>query len=708
MQPCVCANLRFLELNKSRQITSYLLLKKSLEKSRNLYKMSEEVDTEDVLRIMVATDNHLGYQEKNSVRGDDSFIAFEDILEMAVEEDVDFILLGGDLFHDAVPSQNTLLNCMKLLRRYTFGDKPINIEMLSDQAVNFHNAVNDTVNYEDPNLNVAIPVFSIHGNHDDPSGFGRLSSLDLLSTTGLINYFGRWTDLTKVTINPVLLRKGQTQLALYGLSHIHDARLRRLFEDYKVNMEYPGSEEGEWFHLMVLHQNHADRGPKSNIPEEMLPDFLHLVIWGHEHDCHIEPQFNPKRNFYVSQPGSSVATSLAEGESLKKHVGLLEIHKTRFQMKSLPLQTVRPFVFDSVDLTQMAEELKLDEGDVTNKVMAMAKQRVEEMIERAKEQETGHPKQPKLPLIRLRIVFTSEDQMFNAIRFGQSYNEKVANPADMIHFKKVIKRVKGEYTDDDKEALRGALDGIHIDSVSDLKIENFIERYFEEIPAKRRLKVLNPKILSEMCNRLVEKNDINAAEGIIRHCKDSALEYLMETLPGDDQVEESLEAFNKKLSLDEIIHRLETLGPKLKVSPPKSRSKQLEAKTVDDDDSNDSEDEPQPKKPPKRQTRAAHPVFEDYSDDSDEIARPATTRAATSPRGRKATKADTSPKLAATRGRGKGRGRGAAVATPTRSTRQALNVSVNSNRSSLMTSLANARAKRGAKNSAVIDISDSD
>ena len=28
------------------------------------------------------------------------------------------------------------------------------------------------VNYEDPNLNIAIPVFSIHGNHDDPQGAG--------------------------------------------------------------------------------------------------------------------------------------------------------------------------------------------------------------------------------------------------------------------------------------------------------------------------------------------------------------------------------------------------------------------------------------------------------------------------------------------------------------------------------------------------------
>lgn len=27
-----------------------------------------------------------------------------------------------------------------------------------------------TVNYMDPNYNVSMPIFSIHGNHDDPSG----------------------------------------------------------------------------------------------------------------------------------------------------------------------------------------------------------------------------------------------------------------------------------------------------------------------------------------------------------------------------------------------------------------------------------------------------------------------------------------------------------------------------------------------------------
>lgn len=67
-----------------------------------------EQDADNVIRIMVATDNHLGYAEKDAVRGEDSFTAFEEILEMAVSEDVDMILLGGDLFHDAVPSQNAM------------------------------------------------------------------------------------------------------------------------------------------------------------------------------------------------------------------------------------------------------------------------------------------------------------------------------------------------------------------------------------------------------------------------------------------------------------------------------------------------------------------------------------------------------------------------------------------------------------------------
>ena len=53
---------------------------------------------------------------------------------------VDFILLGGDLFHENKPSRKTLHSTMALLRKYCLGDKPCQLEFLSDQSVNFSNS----------------------------------------------------------------------------------------------------------------------------------------------------------------------------------------------------------------------------------------------------------------------------------------------------------------------------------------------------------------------------------------------------------------------------------------------------------------------------------------------------------------------------------------------------------------------------------------
>ena len=65
----------------------------------------EESDDENVIKIMIATDNHLGYGEKYPDRQHDSFTAFNEILQLAKDNDVDFVLLGGDLFHDNRPTR---------------------------------------------------------------------------------------------------------------------------------------------------------------------------------------------------------------------------------------------------------------------------------------------------------------------------------------------------------------------------------------------------------------------------------------------------------------------------------------------------------------------------------------------------------------------------------------------------------------------------
>lgn len=101
--------------------------------------------------------------------------------------------------------------------------------------------------------------------------------------------------------------------------------------------------------------------PKNAINEHFLPRFLDFIVWGHEHECLVDPQvccfnisyvgsdrhvlcklnmdFNflqevPGMGFHISQPGSSVATSLIDGESKPKHVLLLEI-KVVYIMRNL-------------------------------------------------------------------------------------------------------------------------------------------------------------------------------------------------------------------------------------------------------------------------------------------------------------------------------------------------------------------------------------
>jgi len=101
----------------------------------------------------------------------------------------------------------------------------------------------------------------------------------------------------------------------------------------------------------MLHQNRAKRGPTTNyIPENFLPDFFQLVIWGQEHDCRIIPEASD-RDFLNCQPDSTTtATSLCEGEAIPKCVDLFNISAdTKFKLDPIPLQTVsRHMVFKTI------------------------------------------------------------------------------------------------------------------------------------------------------------------------------------------------------------------------------------------------------------------------------------------------------------------------------------------------------------------------
>ena len=46
---------------------------------------------EDTFRILVATDNHIVYNERDAIRGQDSINTFREILQLAVKNDVSLL-----------------------------------------------------------------------------------------------------------------------------------------------------------------------------------------------------------------------------------------------------------------------------------------------------------------------------------------------------------------------------------------------------------------------------------------------------------------------------------------------------------------------------------------------------------------------------------------------------------------------------------------
>ncbi|KAI0080442.1 DNA repair exonuclease [Panus rudis PR-1116 ss-1] len=519
---------------------------------------TKHLDTppEDTFKVLVATDNHIGYNERDPVRGQDSINTFREILQLAVKHDVDFILLGGDLFHENRPSRDTLYQVMALLREYTLGDRPIQIELLSDpdegKAAGFSFPA---VNYEDMNLNVSIPVFSIHGNHDDPQGAGpqgALSALDMLSVAGLVNYIGK-IDLplndaeaqtTGIAIKPVLLRKGNSKMAIYGVGNVKDQRLHYELRSNRVRMFMP-RDKNNWFNILVLHQNRVQHAPQQFVPEGMFDDSIDLVFWGHEHDCRLSPEPVAGKRYTISQPGSSVATSLGEGESIEKHVGLLEVSGKQAALIPIPLRTVRPFVLGEVCLEEAAEEEGFDLQD-RMEISKYLKRKVNELIEKANEEwdarnaaakEEGEPELERmLPLVRLKVDTTGVSEMSNPVRFGQEFQGRIANPRDVLVFHRARRTNRSGKVVIEQPEL--SIDDPNL-SISERLQKVRMHTLVQEYLSAQELQLLGEAGMSDAIELFVDKDDIHAIESHVS----STLRGLMKgvTTRKDDFDEEELE-----------------------------------------------------------------------------------------------------------------------------------------------------------------------
>ena len=183
------------------------------------------------------------------------------------------------------------------------------------------------------------------------------------------------------------------------------------------------------------------------------------------------PKTGGAKPFDVLQPGSTVATALAEGEAAPKHAFLLEIRPRpagdggedggdgdaggtvsglhSYRLVHLPLRSPRPFAFGDVVLR---DALPVQDRGDPRKMVELLDTRVERLIASARSASASgggarpipsaaaassglalaaSMPPPKLPLVRLRIDYTDVTTLSSA-KLAARYVGRVANPGDIF------------------------------------------------------------------------------------------------------------------------------------------------------------------------------------------------------------------------------------------------------------------------------------
>jgi DNA repair exonuclease SbcCD nuclease subunit len=262
-------------------------------------------------RVIHTGDTHLGYAQYHSqTRRADFRDAFEQVIDDAVDADVDAVIHAGDLFHDRRPELRDILATIRLLRRLQ---------------------------------EVEIPFLAVVGNHESTRS-GQW--LDLFEDLGLAERLGAEPRTVGTT-------------AFYGLDHVPKSR--------RADLDYDFSPHDADAAALVAHGlftpfAHADWETETVLGESTV-DF-DAVLLGDNH----EPGTETVDGTWVTYCGSTERASTAEetprGYNLVTFDDGVDIRRRTLD--------TRPFVFVSVSLSagEGAERVheQLRQHDVTDAV----------------------------------------------------------------------------------------------------------------------------------------------------------------------------------------------------------------------------------------------------------------------------------------------------------------------------------------------------
>jgi len=275
------------------------------------------------MRIAIFSDTHIGFG-KGSARCDEAFDQAKEAFELALKEKADLILLAGDLFNEAIPSQEAWVQMFQL-----FG--------LLRKETGVRQIVNWEKNGEKRQFSfTCTPVISIAGTHEF-RGKDFRNALEVLQEAG---------SLVFIHAAKAVFEKDGEKIVVQGLSGVPEKKALDA-----LKMWNPQPVKGAC-NFVLLHQSIKEFLPfdddmVASIALSDLPQGFDLVIDGHLHWASEENL--DERNFLVT--GSTVITQMKRLES-KKPKGIFIFESKSKNLQFFPLPNQRKFIFEKLEFKE--------------------------------------------------------------------------------------------------------------------------------------------------------------------------------------------------------------------------------------------------------------------------------------------------------------------------------------------------------------------
>lgn len=271
------------------------------------------------MKLGIIGDLHFGFHFGGE-REWDSFTQGKEAFDKVIAEDVDAMILLGDIFDSPIPRPEVWSRAAEILTLPLLAKK---------SEVRLAGLINKTRESVKERLCFSgIPVIAIHGTHERRPR-GQSNPVETLEKLGLLVYLHG---------NGIILDKGTERVAVQGIGGVPEKYAQQVFRSWNPK-PIPNSTNLLIFHQSVKPFIYTGSEPALEVSD--LPQGFDLYIDGHLHRSLLQ------KNLLFT--GSTMITQMKKDETEGKKVWILTQERGNIKLRDLALQTPRKLFYIEVD-----------------------------------------------------------------------------------------------------------------------------------------------------------------------------------------------------------------------------------------------------------------------------------------------------------------------------------------------------------------------